>query len=326
MSRDGRYFLRTRAAAADNGGVTAVCVREIGKSAPDKCLPHPAARVVELVGQGLTRADTAPVIRDRSRVAAWPGSPVVVHGARFGASGTLTVGGVAAATTRWSDHRIDFVMDEGLPVVGDVVVSTAAGDSDSHRRFVLHRTTRLTTPFDAIATQPIELGQGQNLVAFGDVALDPTNPGSLQLDDQLRIDPDVRAPDGRIVVTSSGATPASTFQAAIRSGAYSRTLEVQLADRLADEDHGHLLFTEPDPEDLRPMFTDLGGQLVTESQGVLVGTRVDVRSLANQQRLPDYARVDPSDGRVWVMSWVNPGVAGGASQLIGWRDAAGRWG
>ena len=142
----------------------------------------------------------------------------------------------------------------------------------------------------------------------------------------MSIDPDVRAPDGRIVVTSSGATPATAFRTPISSGAYSRTLEVLLADRLADEDHWHLLFTEPDADDLVPMFTDLGGQLVTESKGVLSTTRVDVRSLPNQQRLPDYQRIDPSDGRVWVMGFVNPGANGGASQIIGWHDATGRWG
>jgi len=252
MSRDGRYLLRNRAPAQDNGGVAAVCVREVAKAAPEKCLPRSAAPVVELVGQGLTGSDSAPVIRNVSRVAAWPGSRVTIHGARFGTSGTLTVGGVAVATTTWSDHRIDFVMDDALPVVGDVVVTTAAGDSDAYRRFALHRTARLSTPFDAISIAPIELGQGQNLVAFGDLELGATNAGSLQIDDQFRIDPDVRV-DGHLVVTSSGATPATSFQTPIHSGPYTRTLEVQLADRLADADHWHLLFTEPDAEDLNPM-------------------------------------------------------------------------
>ena len=65
------------------------------------------------------------------------GEPIVVTGTDFGTTGTLTVGGVEAAVTTWSDTQIEATVAPGTPSGWqDVVVSTNDGTDDFSPFFV----------------------------------------------------------------------------------------------------------------------------------------------------------------------------------------------
>ncbi len=79
---------------------------------------------------------TAPAISSFSPTYGGPGQTVTIDGANFGTvTGTVTIGGVNAAVTSWSDTRVVVTVPDGA-VFGKVVVNAAAGPATSARDFL----------------------------------------------------------------------------------------------------------------------------------------------------------------------------------------------
>lgn len=330
MSRDGKHFLRARF-ATEFGVPHAVCIQPVARGSKATCMPQGSdGRPIEIVGQGLDpKYDSAPPsIRHLSRVAAWPGAPLVLHGAHFGQSGTLTIGDVAvpaSAIARWTPSRIDFDM---VDADGEVVVTTAHGASDG-RGFSLARTALVQTPFDGMSREVTRLGQGLNEVTLGDI------PGVAKSGRKVaEIDPALKTADGRWIVRSVGASPAEEHAIVLASNGYSRRWNVLLEDRSADPGRWQYLFDFAAPVyDNVPSFVTLAGELfeLAINQNLAIGGRVINRGLADQvvggnNRIPDFWRVSP-DGTTWVLYLVNNASSGVASQITGWtRPEDGKWG
>ena len=233
MSTDGRWFAGTRAAEVD--APAAICLSEVKRGAKTLCIPRENYQTYAFgwAGYGLKdeHASDAPKVLSLSQTAAYDGAQVTVFGVRFGTSGTLAVGGLpvpASAIVSWEDRRIVFRMAASLPEAGAVVVEAATGSSEGGRRYWLHRTDRITTPFDALVQGEITLGQGLNVVDLGDLDITSTR--------DIHFNPDTRLDDGQYVVFSDGGPqePETRRSVKLEIDGYSNALSFRTEDRLAD--------------------------------------------------------------------------------------------
>jgi hypothetical protein len=326
VTRDGGTFVGVRA----GDGVFRLCMRPFQGATlgGTKCFEEPLpGNPIGVMGQGTkaSRAGDAPLILDVNRRAAWPGSPVTVHGAHFGASGTVKVGGVevkASDIVAWSDHRITFTMSEALPASGAVEVSTTAGSGGAQRRFWLHRTKLADSPFAKIATAPSKLSQGLNALDLGDL-------GSIAAvkDSSVVLDPAARLADGRYVVWSAGATPPAPREIKLQSGPYERLLRFDLQSALADPARWQLVLPRSvDPVAQRPAFLTIAGDLVERSgaQHPVFAERFTFPEVDSTSGLPDFFR-EVAGGALTVNAYggTYPRSLG---LLSGWVGKDGLWG
>lgn len=312
MSTDGRWFAGTRAADVDVPA--AICLREVKRGADTLCIPRENYQTYALgwAGYGLhaERASDPPKVLDLSQTAAYSGAHVTVFGVRFGTSGTLKVGEVAvpaSAIVSWEDRRIVFSMDAALPEAGAVVVEAATGSSEGGRHYWLHRTERVTTPFDALVQGEITVGQGLNVVDLGDVEI--ASPRD------LRFGPDTRLDDGRYVVFSDGGPqdPKVRRSVKVEIGDYSNTLSFRTEDRLADPAKWQLVNLDQGGANRGSAFVHIAGALVNPLySGVLpqssAGGRVLLLSpaspipntMSHDWGIPAFWRERPDGASAWV--------------------------
>jgi WD40 repeat protein len=332
MSLDGRWFFKAGQPSADQHH--SLCVRAV-EGNENSCIGHEhGGDPVAIVGYGLKPEHTgdAPEILMTSRLAAWPGSPVIVHGVRFGSSGVITVGGVAvddSAVVEWSDTQLVFKFDEQLPSAGQIVVETDAGKGGVRRAFWLHGTDKVQTPFDGLSSETHSLGQGLNVVDVGDVEL-----GQRQTVPEGLVDFSAasRRDDGKLVVFSAGAERPTDQFVSLKSGAFEHHLHFRLENRMAEGEGWQLVRTggEVDPATQRPRFVRIAGDLVEHASAVhpTVGERVLFSvpqprlagTAANDFGIPDYWR-EAADGKsAWI---INNGALNSRSlkHLTGWSGA-----
>ncbi|MFU8870282.1 IPT/TIG domain-containing protein, partial [Natronococcus sp.] len=89
-------------------------------------------------GQPPVQPDPDPVPPEISAVApsvAPRGATIVITGADFGADGSVTIGGVAAAITSWSDDEIQAVVAAGTPDAWQEVEVTTDEGADAFSPF-----------------------------------------------------------------------------------------------------------------------------------------------------------------------------------------------
>lgn len=323
-SRDGGTFLGVRL----DGSTWRICARPLTGSTlgGTKCFPEPLpGGPIGVMGQGTksAHASDAPLVLHLSRRAAWPGSRVTVHGAHFGAGGTVKVGGVAvksADVVAWSDHRITFTMTAALPAKGAVEVTTAAGTGGATRRFWLHRTKLADSPFAKLSTAPSTLAQGLNPVALGDLgSIAPVRA------DDLILDPAARLADGRTVVWSSGATPPAAREVQLQSGPYQRLLRFEVQSAIADPTRWQLV--QPQAFDLvaqRPGFVTVAGELL-ERATARHPALADRFTFPQAASLPEQWREVPG-GALTVNALAGPIYPRTLGLLTGWVGADGVWG
>jgi hypothetical protein len=88
-----------------------------------------------LAGWNATPAPTGPSISTFSPTYGKPGGSVTISGSGFGATGTVKIGGVAAAVTSWTSTRITATVPAGV-VFGKVAVATTEGTGTSAGDFL----------------------------------------------------------------------------------------------------------------------------------------------------------------------------------------------
>ncbi len=238
VSPDGRWFAGTR--TISSGEAPAICFTAVKSGAAKQCIVPTTAVIPNEVNAfvyGTKReSDTEPPrLLATSRTAAWEGSPVMLHGLRFGSTGKVSVGGVTvpeSAITEWSDHRITFMMDPSLPQNGVVEVEAATGTSAGARVHWIHRTSTATTPFDNVPVDRVALGQGVNSVDLGDLAGFEDIVGNA---DPIRLTEDLLLADGRYAVLTEGAGEPTDASSKLVIGDYSRPFFYRLENRLVSD-------------------------------------------------------------------------------------------
>jgi|GEM_PF-2539390 len=338
MSLDGRWFFK--AGPPISKQQQSVCLRAV-EGNQNGCVAHQhGGEPVAIVGYGLKpqHADDAPEILMTSRLAAWPGSPVIVHGVHLGTSGVIRVGGVVVKDSdvvEWTDTRIVFTFGEELPDAGQIVVENDAGKGGVRRAFWLHRSEYVQTPFDGLTSETLSLGQGLNVVDLGDVELGErvTIPDSLADFSAATL-----RDDGKLVVFSPGApTPTEQF-ATLKSGGFQHSLHFRVENRMAEGEGWQLVQprSEIDSATQRPRFVRIAGDLVEHASAVhptfeerVLFSAPEPRipgTVANDFGLPDYWRESADGKSAWI---INNGTLNSRSlkRLTGWKAAgAEAWG
>ena len=107
----------------------------------------------------------APVLTSLLPTTGIAGSTLVVTGSNLGASGSVTVGGVAAATSVWSATSITCTVPAGLTAGAKSVVVTPAGAAASNA--LTYTVTAAPVPAAAIALTPAHAQTGASVVIAG---------------------------------------------------------------------------------------------------------------------------------------------------------------
>ncbi|MDP1826804.1 MAG: hypothetical protein Q8L48_26265 [Archangium sp.] len=169
VTPDGRAFLH----AATAGRGAGFCFTFV-KSGATECLDVPALAGMMpmlLLGHAVEAPATgAASVLWVSHEAATPGTEVRVFGTRFGAAGTVELGGVAVPASdvlSWTDEQVRFRMPQGAPAFGRVVVSSAAGADLEARPFFLTKTAAQPSSLaDAALDVSLDQAIAQGLTAL----------------------------------------------------------------------------------------------------------------------------------------------------------------
>ncbi len=205
-----------------------VCVQPARPGATRHCMDHPSqGEPVAIVGQGTHPAHPTgpPRLLARSQVAAYEGQTVTLTGVRFGAAGTVTLGGQPVPegnVLSWSDTRIALRSDAALPPAGPLVVQTADGSSEAGFGLWFHPTPLVQSPLGEAPAAAFTVAQGLSAVDLGEV-----EAAHLSAPPGLVLDPEVRTEDGRYVVYAGPVTAPMPVQITVHGGpegAYSRAL------------------------------------------------------------------------------------------------------
>jgi hypothetical protein len=320
LTPDGRWFYGFQRYATNPNEGGQHCFYERARDRATCFLQVSQGRPIGLMGAGVkaAHAEDAPAVSGVSRSAAWTGAEVVVFGAHFGSTGTLTVGGEAAETVSWSPNQIRFRM----PAKGGVVAVSNAQGTSGHRDFHVGLSTRMATPFEGMTTSEVTVGQGVNLLDLGDVALD--GAAFLPVGD-------------RYAFVSAGASPPATRDIALASGGTTRALRVHETSDSADASRWQPVSQEAINDGRDPYLADVGGLLVEVRQGRVPrfdGARVVVDGVdpriffggGNERGLPDFWRNVPGGAFTASRFAENTGAAWSLrflerweSTLFGWR-------
>jgi len=292
LTPDGRwlYGFRRYTPNPNEGGQHCFYDRKGGKTT---CFPQVTqGSPIGFMGQGVKAGYDAepPAISGVSRTAAWPGADVVVFGAHFGRSGTLTLGGTTVQTVSWSPNQIRFRMPS-TGTGGVLVVSNGNGKS-GFRDFHVGVSKLIETPFSGMTRSEVSVGQGINVLDLGAVALD----------DEAFV-----AVGQQYAYHSLGASPTRTVDVTLHADGATRALRVHEGDGSADAGKWQIVASDVVTPDRDPRLADVGGLLVETNQGrvpVLVGERVVVASIdpriffggGDERGLPDFWRNDPVAG------------------------------
>jgi hypothetical protein len=316
ISPDGRWLAGTR--SISSGEAPAICFTEVKSGAAKQCIVPTTAVIANEVNAfvyGTKREfDTEPPrLLATSRTAAWEGSPVILHGLRFGTAGKVSVGGVQvpeSAITEWSDHRITFTMDPSLPQNGKIEVEAATGTSAAGRVFWIHRTSAATTPFDNVPINRVSLGQGINSVDLGDLAGFEDIVGNA---DPIRLTEDLLLADGHYAVLTEGAGEPTDGSSKLVIGDFSRPFFYRLENRLVS-DNGWALASRLDnfTPGRASSFTHIANDLVVLGLGgqhlFIDGERLAFANPSDRNPgtisaywgIPDFWRELPNGTGAWV--------------------------
>ncbi len=327
LTPDGRwlYGFRRYATNPNEGGQHCFYDRKGGKAT---CFPQLSQGTpIGLMGGGVKPAHDgeAPAVTGVSRTAAWPGAEVVVFGAHFGTSGTLTLGGVEVETTSWTANQIRFRMPMSpiSPAGGVVAVSNGNGTS-GYREFHVGLSALITTPFSGMTTSEISVGQGINMLDLGDVALEDS--GFVPVGDEY-------------AYLSSGASPAASGDFTLHAGGATRSIRIHAEDRSADPSLWQPVAEHPIADGAGPRLADIAGLMVETQQGRvarLQGERAIIEGVdpriffggGNERGVPDFWRNVPEGDAAWTASrfaensnnpWSLRFLENWESTLFGWR-------
>jgi len=317
LTPDGRwlYGFRRYTGNPNEGGQHCFYDRKGGKAT---CFPqNTQGTPIGFMGQGVKAGyqDQPPAISAVSRTGAWPGSDVVVFGAHFGASGTLTLGGATVESESWGPNQIRFRM----PTKGGAIVISNGNGKSGYRDFHVGVSALIETPFSGMTTSEVTVGQGINLLDLGDVALD--DAAFVAVGDQY-------------AYLSAGAAPAATSDVTLHADGATRNLRVHQEDRLADASRWQIVAKELVTADRDPRFADVAGLLVEVTQGrvpVAAGERVVIDSIdpriffggGDERGLPDFWR-NLAAGGAWTASRFddNSNVPWSLRLLTSWESTA----
>jgi hypothetical protein len=305
LTPDGRwlYGFRRYTPNPNEGGQHCFFDREGGKAT---CFPqNTQGTPIGFMGQGVKVAyDAEPsAISGVSRTAAWPGAEVVVFGAHFGTSGTVTLGGTTVETASWTPNQIRFRMPT-TGTTGGVVVVTNGNGKSGYRDFHVGVSALIATPFSSMTTSEVAVGQGINVLDLGDVALD---------DEAFVAVP--TAGEVTYAYHSLGASPARAVDVALHADGATRELRMHEGDGSADASRWQLVAAEAVTADRDPRLANIGGLLLEVNRGrvpTLVGERVVIDPVdpriffggGNERGVPDFWRNDPGDvpAAAWTVS------------------------